>query len=136
MGNLYRSILIQGGVLVRVPVESPEMRFKEEHLFDANDGKTVYVPDQWQNGSRIGDVIVNRHFYGVSRVDLGRKIVAIVEVVEKTTSDGRKFTMLDICKESNGAKPVQEIKIVDIMATAGISVPIKGTDKFVCFKPL
>ncbi len=135
MRNSYQSILMQGAVSVRVPVESPEMRFKEEYLFDAN-GKTVYVPERWQNGMAIGRVILNRHFYGISGADLGKKIVAIVEVVEKATADGRKFTMLDVCKESNGTRPVQELKIVDILDTVGISIPIKGTNKFVSFKPL
>jgi len=133
MGNHYESVFMQGAVLVRVPVESPEMRFKDEHLFDAN-GKTVYMPERWQNGMAIGGMIFNRHFYGISRADLGKKVVAIVEVVEKTTADGRKFTMLDICKESNGAKPVCELKFVE--REIGEAVPILGTKQFVNFKPL
>lgn len=131
MENPYRSILMQGEVLVKVPIESHDMRFMTEHEFYVN-GESVKVPDRWQNGMAIGSVILNRHFYGFSRADLGKKIVAMVDVVEKTAGDGRKFIMLDICKESNGTKPACQMKITE--EQDGVS--ILGTKKFICFKPL
>ena len=131
MENSYRTILTQEKVLVKVPIESHDMRFKPEHEFVVN-GKPIKVPDRWQNGMAVGKVILNRHFYGIDKNDLGRKIVAMVEVIEKTTDGGRKFLMLDICKESNGTKPVCQLKIIDEPG----DVPILGTEKFICFKPL
>lgn len=130
MKTTYRSLLRQEGVLVKVPQKSLHMRSMEAFKIGR-----VTVPARWQNGMPLkGGVVLNRHFFGVENGDFGRRIVAAVEVMEKTTPEGRKFTMLNITKVS--IKPTHELKIADAAPKDTLSIQVLKTDKFICFKSL
>lgn len=103
--------------LVRVKVPSRGSHYLNVvpgHSFET-DGEMIPVPTHYKHGQKIGDtdIIVNRHFYGVTENDLGRTILATVKVVRKTTGE-RTFIMLDIIKEERiaGIFPKKTLKIM------------------------
>lgn len=107
--------------LVRVKVPSRGSHYLNVvpgHSFET-DGEMIPVPTHYRHGQKIGDtdIIVNRHFYGVTENDLGKTILATVKVVKKTIPrDGCRdvFIMLDITKEDriDGVFPKKTLKIM------------------------
>ena len=76
--------------------------------------------------------VADRPFIGVDSFDqnvvifekdLGRKIVARVDIKEKTTRDGRKYIMLDIHKALISDGPSLKIKFVEDLEEGGINIP-------------
>ena len=108
----YETLLVTTGVRVQVPKESQFMKFFPAHTFESASGPVV-VPDHWKSGmtvdgTKMDTVILNRHFYGISRDDLGSKITAIIKVVEKRQGD-RVYVRPDITKTSGPT--VADLKI-------------------------
>lgn len=150
----YRKIFTVSNVIVSVPRASDYMAKVSAHSFDS-DGDTIIVPTRWKNSMMCGDyydqdgkrvsvgakgrkerfkqLIISRSFYDISENDLGRKIVATVIVSEKTTAEGRKFTLLDFHKNPNG-RATCEMKILP--DPAGIDILNSGGKKFIHFRPL
>lgn len=131
IGENSKIVIIKEAVRIKVPVDVLLVaEVKRE-----NSGKTVVIPAHWHNAFAVGKVVVNRNYYGVTKDDVGRRMTVTVQVFEKTVAGGKKYTAIDFFK-GNGTRPTFELKIVDIMDTVGISVPINGTDKFISFKLL
>lgn len=150
----YRQVLIVEGVQVNVPRDSDFMVKTIAHSFETASGKVI-VPTRWKNSMMCGDyydqdgkrvsvgymgrkerfkqLIISRSFYDISEDDLGRRIVATVIVSEKTTAEGRKFTLLDFHKNPNG-RATCEMKILPDQA--GIDILNSGGKKFIHFRPL
>lgn len=132
----YKEILVQKNVMVKVPKKSSYMTEVDAHEFELH-GKTVSVDSHWRNGFSIpfagrGGVILNRLFYRIDKENLGKKIVARIEVVQKTTRDGRKYLMLNIIKASAGTKATSDLKF----PTNGTgNIPIPRTDSKILFAP-
>lgn len=130
----YEVIIEKKLVRVKVPSRgSHYLNVVPAHSFEA-DGKQVSVPTHYKHGQMIGDtnIILNRHFYGVTENDLGRTILATVKVVRKTTG-GRTFIMLDIIKEEriDGVFPKKILKILPSVVPqekrdGDIRVPMTG----------
>lgn len=122
----YETLLVTTGVRVQVPKESQFMKFFPAHTFESADGPVV-VPDHWKSGmtvdgTKTDTMILNRHFYGISRDDLGSKITAIIKVVEKREVGGdRVYVMLDMTKDSG--RTVADLKI----SSEGDGILIAGT---------
>lgn len=111
----YEVIVDEKLVRVKVPSRgSHYLNVVPGHNFET-DGEMIPVPTHYRHGQKIGDtdIIVNRHFYGVTENDLGMTILATVKVVRKTTG-GRTFIMLDIIKEErvDGIFPKKTLKIM------------------------
>lgn len=132
-GSKYKEATVKEGVLVKVPKESLYMEEVGAHTMDVQ-GKMIRIKHHYRNGLLIpgAKVVVSRHFYGIKEYDLGKKIVATVRVIEKTTFQGRKFTILDIVKAPDKTKAICEIKFTDNGQENG--VPILGTNYKILFK--
>ena len=129
VGENSKIIVVKEAVRVKVP---GDMEFFSGITIGPAE-KPVVIPPHYHNAFAIGKVVVNRNFYGLDHKDLGRQITAIVQVFEKNVGGGKKYTAIDFFK-ANGTRPVLELKIVE--QEVGEAVPIIGTNKFVCFKPL
>lgn len=122
----YTTLLQESGVRVKIPNMSQFTQFISAHSFNSENGPVV-VPAHWKsgmaiNGTKTDTVILNRHFYGIDREDLGKRITAIVKVVEKKEiGSDRVFTMVDIHKENGRA--VADLKF----APEGDGILIAGT---------
>lgn len=118
----------QENVLVRVPIQSDFMSFVKAHEFKA-DGELIAVPDTWRsksilpivdkNGYPVYDehgrkrLIISRIFYGINLLDVGKHIVAKVEVKKRIMPDGRLSIIIDSHKNKNSeATPLYEIKFL------------------------
>ncbi len=130
----YQVLKVEESVLAKVPKESFYMEVVGRHEFKLP-GKIVYVPKHWRNSFVVpgSKIILNRHFYGIRDEDLGRRIVAKVKVVKKTTQDGQEFVMIDIFKDPNGTKPTRELKFL-INGQGDIQIP--GTDTKIAFRAI
>lgn len=124
-------IAVRSLVLVHVPNHSDSMKYCEECHFVSN-GNPIKIAKRWVNGMMVDKIIVNKNFYGILANDLGKNIVARVEIIKKELYDGRKFIMLDIHKMPKDALPTHRLKITD--EVGGFS--ILGTTKYFCFDPL
>lgn len=137
--RFYHKVIVRKTVRIRVPMTSDHMQENKEHSFNLH-GDTIKVPTHWRHGLLLPDgsgIIVNRHFYNIGRGDLGGNITARVEVIEKTTRDGRKFIMFDITKVANDDKPTHEMKLLlasDEKAKGGIK--IHHSKMKICFSPI
>ena len=121
----YLPVVEQLNVLVKVPKEGSYMAKIEENEFELH-GKMIKVATHWKNGMLLsggGQKILNRLFYEITEKDLGRKIVARVDIKEKTTRDGRKYIMLDIHKALISDGPSLKIKFVEDLEEGGINIP-------------
>jgi len=105
-GAKYQTVLEVENVLVKVPKLSDFMRLVP------GDHPVASVPDHWAHGKPFPRhnkntiemaLILNCNFFGIEERDLGRRIIANVKVVEKTTSRGKVYLMLDITKVSGVA---------------------------------
>ncbi len=140
----YEELVRVANVLVRVPREGTNMVFKHAHKFEVN-GKAVSVDSHFRNGMFIPGnghgrgVILNRIFYGLNEDDLGKRIVADVSVVRKTTGRGYRFLMLDIIKsKSNESEPDRELKFLSpgsLSPGDDKSVMIPDTETWISFMP-
>ncbi|MBM3256341.1 MAG: hypothetical protein FJZ04_02640 [Candidatus Moranbacteria bacterium] len=122
----YETIHEQKAVRVKIPMQHPTfMTSVPKHDFQNDRGDTIEVEPHWRSGLLIQGttVIVNRHFYGICPDELGKHIVADIQVVRKTTKDGRDFLMLDIRKCQERTKSLTELKFVDGNGEEGIPVP-------------
>ncbi len=135
--NEYKEIVVVKNVKVKLPKRgSPHLRQMAQHSFVLCGGSTIEVPKHWADGIPIEDVILNRHFYGFSTYDFGNNFATVtVKVIEKTTRDGRIFTMLDFQKEKN-TNPVYELKFSKEGSKEGGDVLVAGTSTFIKFSPL
>jgi hypothetical protein len=72
-------------------------------------------------------VICSRNFYGISEADLGKSIVATVEIFDKVEigGAGESFRMIDITKTDN-VKTSADLKIVQNGGPVGYQIP--GSD--------
>jgi len=146
----YKTLTVRKGVIVKVP------NFKDSVVTRMNDsqhhmnkvpahsfklhGKTIHVPEHWHHGQSFSlkftwpsNVIVNRHFYGINESDLGKRIVAEVKVVRKTTAVGRQFIALDITKAPEGSRPTFRLRYPN---NGKGSIPIPGTATKLWFQML
>ena len=102
MAKYEEPIITREFVLAQVPKEGTNMNFIKAHDFKTDDGKQVFLPGHWQNGLLTSNgTIINRHYYGIDRSDLGKKVVASVQLVKKITTDGRVFLLVNILKNKN-----------------------------------
>ncbi len=124
-------IAVRSLVLVHVPNHSDNMKYCEECHFVSN-SIPVKIEKRWVNGMIVDKIIVNKNFYGILANDLGKNIVAQVEIVKKELSDKREFIMLDIHKMPKDTVPTHRLKIIDDEG----GFPILGTKKFIHFIPL
>lgn len=128
----YRTRTMRGTVLIEIP--AGELKKYEAHSFEVG-GKKIKIPDHHRNGMPVDGRFLNMIFYGLSPEDFGKRIVAKVEVVEKTTKDGKRtFTMLNVYKHPNGAKPTHGIEFLaegDKASKGGYL--IQGTHTKICF---
>jgi len=130
----YREVLARKNVMVKVPKEGLYMTKIGAHEFKLH-GKTVSVDSYWKNGLSIPSVgrrgvILNRLFYGIEKKNLGKKIVARVEVIQKITRDGREYLMLNITKASSDTKATSDLKFP---TNGSGNIPIPGTDTKILF---
>ncbi len=121
----YKTIAEAEKVLFRVPKEGPHMNFMEPVNLNGNP-----VEAHWANGlllkiSAREKIIINRHFYDVTKDDLGRTFTGKVKLVEKTTEDGRIFYLLDFFP-SRGEVAELEIKFIN----DGELIPTEKLDDF------
>jgi len=141
-GAQYQTVLEVTNALVKVPKLSDFMRLVPGGYPVAS------VPDHWAHGKPIPRrdksltetaIILNCNFFGIEERDLGRRIVANVKVIQKTTSRGQVYPMLDITKASGEA--ICEMKIY-LSADESKSlfpatyVRMQGSDSVVAFAPL
>jgi len=102
------------GVRVRVPDEGPYMKRVQAFTVGKNE-----VPAHWSHGQpirvggQIGSIIINRHFFVADEM-LGRTIVARVEVVEKTTNDGRRFLLINFFPQPPETAVKREVKFIQV----------------------
>lgn len=127
------------GVRVNVPVVGKNMQFFSTLSFTGEDGNVVTIPDRWQSGFLakaaifIGGklakkpIICSRNFYQIGEADLGKSIVATVEIFDKVEVGGlgESFRMIDITK-TDGIKTVADLKIVQNGGPIGYQIP--GSD--------
>jgi hypothetical protein len=136
-GSTYKTIRTIEAVQVKVPRPSDFMMFRAAHVFESNSGK-VEIPDHFRFGHKVPNskVFVNVCFY----IDLesydelkGRQIVADVEIVQKTTHDGRCFVMLNVRPVEN-TKAVCKLKLPhnDSAEITGTTVSIPGVNSGTC----
>ncbi len=76
VGQNSRIVVIKDAVRVKVPVKSPDIEFRGGIKIQSGD----VVPEHWHNAFAVGRIVINRNFYGIAQVDLGRKITATVQV--------------------------------------------------------
>ncbi|MFA5188180.1 MAG: hypothetical protein WC460_02365 [Patescibacteria group bacterium] len=133
-GSDYKTLETVEAVLVRVPKkDGPYFVKQSAHSFIAS-GKDVEIPEHFRHGLKIGNVILNRLFFGLIETDFGRMIVAKVEVVEKTTSSGAKYILLNFHKIKNAKAPL-EIKISDkLLSTEDIRIIGTNPAQYIHFK--
>lgn len=63
------------------------------------DGKKITIQKYLRNGMPLDSgLILNRNFFGFTVADAGKTVVGNVKVIEKTTTNGETFTLLDIFK--------------------------------------
>ena len=117
----YRTVSSNDFVSVKVPKEGGYMQLIEAHEFEL-EGNKIPVPKHWRNSFLVpgSAQIVQRNFFEISKDDLGKKIVATVEIVEKTTARGRKVMLLNITKIVE-ARATSDLKFSD--QGDGIEVP-------------
>lgn len=124
----YETLLIKERVLVKVPKDSGFMT--RQNAFKTPAG--VSVPSHWKNGKPLkGGVFLNVHFYGINEENLGRNIIASVEVIKKTMQSGREFIMLNVTN-TPGVAPVLDLKFPE--GNNG-GIKITGTEQEVVFRP-
>jgi hypothetical protein len=129
----YRTLLERRDVAVKVPNRGPYMNSVAPHSFELH-GEMVQVKGHFRHGLVLKgiekNVILNRLFFGVGSQDLGKKIVAKVEVVEKTTQESSKRILLNIFKAPDGTKAAYDMKFSE---TEG-NIMIPGTNTKIQFK--
>ncbi len=90
-----RTLLTKQQVSVNVPNHGKFMRLIAAASFiDNTSGQAVSIPEHYQFGYVFGKVIVFANFY-LGEDKIGKKIIATVEVIEKTVGDQR-YIMLDV----------------------------------------
>jgi hypothetical protein len=125
----YNKICTMKGVIVTVPTQACEyMNLVPEHTFKSKGGKNVTIKEHYKHGQLVGGVIVNRHFFGLTPADFGKRIVATVEVIIKKNGD-KKFVMLNIHKESDGAPINHRLVYRDKKTEGAGDIYIPGSGK-------
>ncbi len=129
----YEKLLERDNVSLKVPKIGPYMAKVEAHFFELH-GKPIRVNAHFRNGLAIRGIkktiILSRLFFGISPENLGKKIVAKVEVVEKTTQRGPKYLLLNIFKSPSGTKAEYDLKFSE--EDGDIIIP--GTNTKIQFK--
>lgn len=131
----YRLLASREKVLIKVPNPGPYFTFVQGHSFQSANGP-VSVKSHWRQGMPMpGGVILNRHFFGIDISDHRNTISATVEVVLKTTGDGREFVMMNVTKTGPAAQAQQELKIYNDGMRESADILIAGTS-YVHFRPI
>ena len=133
----YKTIKTVINVKVKIPRPGTQMKLVSVHSFESANGP-VDVPTHWQNGVVVQNhplEIVNRHFY-VEKEDLGKKIRATVEVVEKTVVEettGKEKTFIIL--NYRPYKPAPGDPILNITFKEGTEpgIPIPRTNFQILF---
>lgn len=99
-GATYFPIHKEERVRVKVPKEGEYMVPVGGHQFE-NEGKIIDVPDHWRSSAVLRSIILQRNFFGVGESDLGKKITATVEVIEKRSSRGKRVLLINISRTEN-----------------------------------
>lgn len=120
-------------VRIKVPRKSDFMEIVEKHTFAVQGNPAVEVPRHWKFGQMVpvekSCVFLNRHYFGIAATDLGKSIIATIEVVKKFRGE-ESFLMLNIYKCGFGTKPETDIKFA-VDTKDGYLVP--GTNTSVVF---
>jgi hypothetical protein len=88
----YEVLGVYEGTVIKVPKKSANMRYVPASLVNGEP-----VSEHWHNGKGLGGVFLNVFFYNITKKQLGKKIVAKVEVIKKTMNDtGHEFIMLNV----------------------------------------
>ncbi|MCX6740552.1 MAG: hypothetical protein NTZ49_04975 [Candidatus Parcubacteria bacterium] len=144
--STYLVLITMKAVLVKVPTCGDKKNdgsgckyMKEEpaHSFQTSSGE-VNVPAHYKHGQPIPGGIMYRHFFGLADQDFGKRIIATVEVVEKTTADGKKYILLNITKtkEPNTTWASYKINFVEIPNKTGGDIYIPRSGNYLHFKKL
>ena len=135
-GATYRSIGLYREVVVNVPKKSDYMRWVQGGFPIAD------VADHWAHGKQFGrgdgslPVILNCNYFGFDEFDLGRKIVADVELKHKTTASGNVYLMLGITKVSGSPRYEMKFLSANQMPHAHlVKFIILGSDHCIIFLP-
>jgi len=112
-GSDYKTLKTVEAVIVRVPKNNtPYFEKQGAHSFTAKNGQEVELPAHLRHGLKVGNIFLNRLFFGLAETDFGRMIIAKVEVIEKTTSADKTYILLNFHKIENAREPL-EIKITE-----------------------
>lgn len=124
----YETLLMKEGVLVKVPKDSGFMQHQAAFKTPAG----VSILPHWKNGKPLkGGIFLNVHFYDIAEENLGRNVIATVEVIKKTMPSGREFIMLNVFN-TPGIPPVLDLKFPE--GNNG-GIKIIGTEQEVAFRP-
>jgi hypothetical protein len=87
------------------------MEFITSHFFEASSGP-VKVPAHWKFGQAVeGRIIVNKHFYGITPEQFGKKINAEV-IFRFKEREGQKYLFVDIHHQP-GKVSMREMKFIE-----------------------
>jgi hypothetical protein len=75
-------------------------------------------------------IIVNCHYYGCNRDDLGHTVNFNVEVIEKTVG-GKTFTLVDLYKVDGKSKADLKFFLENHQSVGGGNIAIQGTNAFI-----
>jgi len=135
--NSYKEVVTVYNVLVKVP---KKMKFIDAHVFLCG---TTEVPMDchFKHGMMLESkynfhekIIINQKFFGIEDADLGKVIVAQVNVEEKMTRDARRFTQINIIKNARHSRATKKMAIEKIPSPRAIQ--IAQTDYYLRFDPL
>jgi hypothetical protein len=85
----------------------------------------------WKVGEK--NIFLNKHYFGVTPEELGRKLTFDVSIREKTFSDGSAYTYVDLHKTDD--KPDFDFKLNLDHPESGGDIQIAGTTAFIRIIP-
>jgi len=147
-------VLVKVPTLVKVPGYDCKYKYMEivpAHSFTTRGGTEVKVEEHWKHGQLVDKrvdkqgkpmyKIVNRHFFGITREDCGRKIIATVKVVLKTvvdptTGDEKEYIMLNITREPETTRASCKMVFAKQRTKGAGDIYVKGSEYYLRFKPL
>lgn len=111
----YETVETIEAVRIKVPRKSDFMEIVEAHTFAVKGNAAVKIPRHWKFGQMVPVgktcVFMNRHYFGIAATDLGKSIVATIEVVKKFRGE-ENFLMLNVRKAPFNTKPGADIKFI------------------------
>ncbi|MDA3839781.1 MAG: hypothetical protein PF572_01710 [Patescibacteria group bacterium] len=130
----FKDILYVEEVSVKVPKISQHMNKIPAHPILV-DGKVGEVQENWMNGFVIqgSKVILYRHYYNISKSNIGKNITATVKVIKKEMLDGQLFTLVNVI-HTPGVIGTKTMKFV--RGNVEFGVEIIGTDTKICFQDI